>query len=398
MIRRMKSRYVAGAALIVTASLPVLSTGSASADAKIGPGERRCFTVEGEPGDAAVVNLTPVNADGAGNGKLVSSDVADPAESSNVNFRPGSADPNVAIALIGQDGKVCYINSDHTSVHLVADHLGTIAGDAYEPALPTGESVRLIDTRHPDYPRAIEPGGGLCLLSPMTGRVGFYNVTPTDTTGLGHGLLSKSMIDVELFASNVNYRPGGVDPNLGIVPLDRVKTGWPAPAPAEGAFVCYQNSEHSSLDLVLDLVGTVDGSVFTTANEYGYPVRRLDTRFHSAGKVRPNEWMCFDVEGEPGDAAIVNLTPVRADGRGNGQLVSSDLDEAPLASNVNFGPGTVDPNVAIATIGENGQVCFVNSEHTSVHVVADHLGSISAEAYTPASAGGTSVRVLDTRD
>lgn len=397
MIRRMKSRYVAGAALIVTASLPVLSTGSVSADAKIGPGERRCFTVEGEPGDAAVVNLTPVNADGAGNGKLVSSDVADPAESSNVNFRPGSADPNVAIALIGQDGKVCYINSDHTSVHLVADHLGTIAGDAYEPALPTGEPERMTDTRFPGEPPLIPARGGHCPYDERDTGVGIFNITPVGATVPGHGLLTTWFFEGALTASNVNFGPGTVDPNLGVVPFVPHDLDYPE-IPEGGSFTCFNNSEHGPVDLVLDHIGTIDDDAFTLAAEDGLPVRRLDTREESSGKVTPNGWFCFDVGGEPGDAAIVNLTPVRADGRGNGQLVSSDLDEAPLASNVNFGPGTVDPNVAIATIGENGQVCYVNSEHTSVHVVADHLGSISAEAYTPASAGGTSVRALDTRD
>ena len=42
----------------------------------IPPSGRVCFAVAGSPGDAAVVNLTPVEADGGGYGLLVSSDVA----------------------------------------------------------------------------------------------------------------------------------------------------------------------------------------------------------------------------------------------------------------------------------------------------------------------------------
>ncbi len=74
----------------------------------------------------------------------------------------------------------------------------------------------------------------------------------------------------------------------------------------------------------------------------------------------------------------MNLTPVRAAGLGNGQLVSSDVTGVPLASNVNFGVGTFDPNVAAAPIGADGQVCYLNSNNTSTHLVADHLGTIDA--------------------
>ncbi|WP_133870689.1 hypothetical protein [Ilumatobacter fluminis] len=393
----MKSRYVAGAALIVTATLPVISTASVSADAKIGPGERRCFAVEGEPGDAAVVNLTPVQAEGAGNGKLISSDVSNPSESSNVNFQPGTADPNVAIAPIGADGEVCFVNSNHASVHLVADHLGTIAGDVYEPALPTGEPERWFDSRFPGEPPLFEPRDGGCFLDSRTEGAGIFNITPVNASANGHALLAKTEIDVELFASNVNFGPGSVDPNLGIVPFEKIDFGPDFPGGRFGSYVCLQNSEHAHVDFVLDHLGTVDEEVFTLANEYGYPVRRLDTRFSPTGKIQPNAGACFEVAGDPGDAAIVNITPILADGEGNGQLVSSDLNVAPLASNVNYNVGTTDPNVAIAPIGADGLVCYVNSEHTTVHVVADHLGTIDAEVFTSANADGSPERVVDTR-
>ena len=108
---------------------------------------RVCFGVAGEPGDVAVVNLTPVEAVGAGYGQLVSSDVVNPPVASNVNFAPGTVDPNIALAPIGSDGKVCYVNSPLSSVHLVADHLGTVDGDAYTPAATSGAPDRKLDTR-----------------------------------------------------------------------------------------------------------------------------------------------------------------------------------------------------------------------------------------------------------
>jgi len=104
------------------------------------------------------------------------------------------------------------------------------------------------------------------------------------------------------------------------------------------------------------------------------------------------------VTGAPGDVAVVNLTPVLAEGPGNGLLVSSDITSPPVASNVNFGPGSVDPNVAFAPIGSDGQVCFVNSMHTRVDLVADHLGTIAIESFTPANPDATPKRTVDTRD
>ena len=114
--------------------------------------------------------------------------------------------------------------------------------------------------------------------------------------------------------------------------------------------------------------------------------------------VSPSVRVCFEVAGSPGDAAIVNLTPVEASGPGFGLLVSSDVSNPPVASNVNFvGPASVDPNVAVARIGTDGGVCFVNSELSSVDLVADHLGTIDGDAYTPAKSDGTPDRKLDTR-
>ena len=116
------------------------------------------------------------------------------------------------------------------------------------------------------------------------------------------------------------------------------------------------------------------------------------------GPLGPSERLCFPVAGSPGDVALVNLTPVEAVGAGNGQLISSDVATPPLASNVNFGPGTADPNVAAAPIGADGKVCFANSKHTTVHLIADHLGSIKSTAYQLATSTGAPDRKIDTRN
>jgi hypothetical protein len=78
--------------------------------------------------------------------------------------------------------------------------------------------------------------------------------------------------------------------------------------------------------------------------------------------------------------------------------VSSDVTSVPTASNVNYSPGSVDPNVALAPIGADGRVCFVNSELTSVHLIADHAGTINAAAYRVLgpTVSGAQQRLIDT--
>ena len=108
------------------------------------------------------MNLTPVGAAGLGNGQLVSSDVAVPPTASNVNFSPGSVDPNVAFARIGSDNRVCFVNSEHTSVDLVADLVGTIVDFVFESASPDDAPVRVVDTRVGQGGGRVSASGRLC--------------------------------------------------------------------------------------------------------------------------------------------------------------------------------------------------------------------------------------------
>ena len=355
--------------------------------AGVGASRRSCFSVAGSLGDVAVVNLTPVEAAGAGSGQLVSSDIVNAPVASNVNFGPGTVDPNVALSRIGADGKVCYINSVHSGTHLVADHLGTVAGSVYTPATASGAPDRKVDTRIGQGGGAVGPSGRLCFeVAGAPGDVAVVNLTPVEAGGGGSGQLVSSDIVNAPVASNVNFGPGTVDPNVA---LSRIG--------ADGK-VCYVNSVHTTVHLIADHLGTVAGSVYTPATQSGAPDRKVDTRIgQGGGAVGPSGRLCFEVAGAPGDVAVVNLTPVEAAGAGSGQLVSSDIVNAPVASNVNFGPGTVDPNVALSRIGADGKVCYVNSVHTTVHLIADHLGTVAGSVYTPATPSGAPERKVDTR-
>ena len=353
----------------------------------VAPGKRVCFSVTGVPGDIAAVNLTPVDAVGLGNGQLLSSDVATPPVASNVNFGAGTFDPNVALAPIGLDGTVCFVNSVHTSVHLVADHLGTIDAASYTPASPSGAPVRKVDTRTDGALGKIAPSGRSCFaVAGAAGDVAVVNLTPVEATAPGNGQLISSDLATIPVASNVNFVPGSVDPNVAVAGI------------GPDGKVCFVNSVHASVHLVADHLGSIDGSAFTFASVTGAPSRIVDTRVGQGGApLAPSGRLCFAVAGSPGDVAVVNLTPVEAGGPGNGQLISSDVAVPPLASNVNFSATSIDPNVAMAPIGADGRVCYANSTHTSVHLIADHLGTIKASAYTLATPTGAPARKVDTR-
>ena len=389
-MRHVTKKHVLGVAagVAVAAGAVLVAVSPAAADS-IGPSDRSCFEVSGSAtgGDAAVVNLTPVLGDGVGYGQIVSSDVARPPVVANVNYRELSADPNVGVASVGSDGTVCFVNSPAGRVHLVADQLGFIDGSVYVPATSTGAAERKVDTRIGLGGTRVAPNGRLCFgVSGSPGDAAIVNLTPVGADGVGFGQMLSSDVTTAPVVANVNYSVGSVDPNIAISAIG-----------ADGR-VCFVNGDRASTELVADHIGTVDASGYLSATPSGAAIRRVDTRIGTGGvRVGPNGRLCFDVTGDPGDSAIVNLTPVRASGRGYGLLVSSDVTSVPVAASVNYTVGSVDPNVSIAPIGADGQVCYVNGPGEFVDIVADQIGTFAAAAYRSADARGIPIRQIDTR-
>lgn len=117
---------------------------------------------------------------------------------------------------------------------------------------------------------------------------------------------------------------------------------------------------------------------------------------NKAAIVRPDETYCMPAIGAGrGDYVTANITPVVATARGNGALHSSD-DPGPSTATVNFGPGTVDPNVALVKVGTDGKICFTNSEHANVNIILDQLVNATSTSFSLPTAEGA-VRLTDTR-
>lgn len=100
--------------------------------------------------------------------------------------------------------------------------------------------------------------------------------------------------------------------------------------------------------------------------------RLVDTRLTNTPVAAASTRCVPAVGADPGDYITVNVTPVEATTFGHGTIHSSD-DPAGDTSNVNFGPGTVDPNTTTVHVGTDGNICFTNSIHGPVHLIIDEL-------------------------
>jgi hypothetical protein len=139
------------------------------------------------------------------------------------------------------------------------------------------------------------------------------------------------------------------------------------------------------------------------------PARLLDTRSGATtidgisaggGAVGPNATRTLQVTGRGGvpatpvGAVALNITAVGST-TGGFLTVFPTGETRPLASNLNFGPGTTIPNLVIAKVGTGGQVSIYNNAG-STHIVADVAGwypSGTAKSYAPV----TPARLMDTR-
>ncbi len=135
------------------------------------------------------------------------------------------------------------------------------------------------------------------------------------------------------------------------------------------------------------------------------PTRYLDTRstgvtfdgeFEGDG-IRPSmSTLTLDVGGRgavPADAeaVVINVTAVRASGRGFVTAYPCGVDQ-PVASSLNYYPGVNMANELIVTLPASGEVCLYTN--TETHLVADVVGFVPAGS---GYGGLTPARLLDTR-
>jgi hypothetical protein len=163
-------------------------------------------------------------------------------------------------------------------------------------------------------------------------------------------------------------------------------------------------------ETVTDGTTTVENTdAFTTAgNDYTAdgPTRLLDTRTTTGGHEAPvtrNQTVKVKIAGN-GDipsgvtAVVLNLTATEGTRSGNVSAYG-DGDGLPETSNVNYGKGQTDANLAVVPVGADGYVDLYNSMPTagSVDLIADVEGYFTATSASGYSSLTDPYRLLDTR-
>ena len=329
--------------------------------------------VNGIPVDATAVimNLTAVLPTASGFLTAFPKGVPQPL-ASNVNFAPGDVVPNLVTVGIGTGGKVSIANQGGTN-DVLADVVGyysPVSGSYFTSVTP----LRALDTRDGTGATRARVGASGEVSLQITGVGGVpadatgvvLNVTGILPTAPGFVTVYPNGVDRPL-ASNLNFVPNDVVPNLVIVGVG-----------TSGRVKLFNGS--GSIDLVADIVGyyspDATGKTFFPVT----PVRALDTRSGVGGyssPVGPGGSIDLIIRGAnsiPNEASaiVLNATAVLPSAPSYLTFYPSGVGR-PLASNLNYGPGDVVPNLVQVGIGGNGKVSFFNGAG-AVNLVADLTG------------------------
>jgi Tol biopolymer transport system component len=215
------------------------------------------------------------------------------------------------------------------------------------------------------------------------------NITATNTTAPSFVTIYNKA-DPQPTASNLNFVAGQTVANMAIVSMEH------------GSSVRLYNNGGDA-DLIVDVLGW-----FPKGNAYAglTPARVLDTRAGfptvdllatGTGPIGPGATVPLQVGGRggvPANAAAVALNVTVAGSTAAGYLTVFPAGAPqPTASNLNFIPGQVVPNMVIVPLGPGGLVSLYNNSGNT-EVAVDVLGYFAPGAlYT----GLTPARLLDTR-
>ena len=323
---------------------------------------------------AVVINTTVTEPTAAGYLTVFPSDESRPL-TSNLNFAAGQTVPNLVTVKVGGDGSVKVYNAAG-QVHVIFDIVGWYGGAEAGSLFNGVDPVRILDTRD---------GTG------ATGKVGpgaTIDVDVTDTEGSG-----VPPTDVAAVVVNTTVTEVSADSYLTVFPSDATQ-----PLTSNLNFVAGQTVANlvtvkvggdgnvkvfnaaGSTHVIFDVVGWygASGDQFHSLS----PSRILDTRTGPQGtppgKVGGNAEIDVGVAGAgnvPGSGAsnvVLNATVTAATVPSYLTIHSTDVT-TPAASNLNFGAGQTVPNLAIVTIGADGNVTAYNAAGEA-HVIFDVVG------------------------
>jgi hypothetical protein len=355
----------------------ILDTRNAIGTSRFPIGQRKSISVDvrgvgGVPNDgrvsAVALNVTATDSTLGGFLSVHPTDVSLP-DVSNLNMVPGQTIPNLVIAKVGTDGRICIANDAGTTA-VIADVVGWFdstraSGGSFQPLT---NPTRVLDTRQ-TIAGAVGTSELQLQLAPPAGATGVVmNVTADAPTH------SQSFVTVwptgqpRPNASSLNMVRGETAPNLVFAQL------------GSGNRVSFQN-EFGATHLIADVVGWIGGGPAASGNYTPVaPTRILDTRSGvgaPAAKVGSGATLDFTVAGVGGvpanaTAVVVNLTVTQPSAQTFVTAYPAG-ETRPTASNLNVVGGQTRPNLVVARVGAGGRVSLYNF-NGDTHLVADVVG------------------------
>jgi hypothetical protein len=335
---------------------------------------------------AVVLNVTVAGSSRAGYITAYPADADTRPTASNLNFVPGQLVPNLVVVPVSADGAVNLYNGSTGATQLVADVAGYyVSGTPTAPgafgALPP---ARVLDTRiGVGAPVGAVASNGVLPLQ-VTGHDGVpasgvsavvLNVTVAGSTGAGY-ITAYPDGTTRPTASNLNFVPGQLVPNLVVVPV------------GPGGVVDLYNGSPGATQLVADVAGYYLEGDPAAPGAFGAlpPARVLDTRYGigaAVGAVGPGGTLTLQVTGNGGvpsgghvAAVVLNVTVAGSNGAGYITAYPADAPSRPTASNLNFVPNQLVPNLVVVPVSADGKIKLYNGSSGSTQLVADVAGWI----------------------
>lgn len=300
---------------------------------------------------------------------------------SNLNYVAGQTVANLVTVAVGDNGRISlYNDAGRTDVLLDVVGYYSDSDGPYGSRFQALPPQRLYDSRDDFYQRGpIRSGQTLPFAFlgqrdiPNSPDVTALVLTVTTTQSEANGYVTVYPEErARPTASNVNTVANRSVANLVIVPA---------------TFVTALYNFGGNTHVVIDVAGYFHnrpqhggGRLIT-----GTPFRSIDTRrsspFAAPGALPPGEILAQRVPDTDIGAVVYNITAAAPSAAG--YITAFPLDAAlPTASNVNFEPLQVVPNLAIVPVGGNRLVGFYNSAgHT--HLIIDVFGLFTSHTAPP---------------
>ncbi|WP_432903181.1 fibronectin type III domain-containing protein [Micromonospora matsumotoense] len=343
---------------------------------------------------AVAVNVTVTAPTGGGFVTVYPGGTARPT-ASNVNYARGQTVANLVVVPVGADGTVVLYSS--AAAHLVADAAGWFstartaspAAGLFHGLSPT----RLVDTRTGSGGTTPGPDGRLDVQ--VTGAGG------VPAAGVSAVVLNTTVAGADAAGYVTAYPAGQPRPTastLNFVAKQVLANRVIVPVGTDGKVSFYNRA--GSTPLVIDVTGWFsDGSDPAVGGAYLAsvpPTRIVDTRTGlgaAKGPVAGGSSLPVAVAGRAGLPAataalpptglVANVTAVQPTSAGF-LTVYPSVTTRPTASDLNFTPGGVVPNLSVAPLGVDGGMLVHNSAGAT-HVVVDVVGYFLGDTAVPSS-------------